>query len=382
MATQSETWSADAWAEFPIVDGYRLVRQLSRGGAGSVYEAIREHDDVTVAVKVLSRSHSATSYDRFVLEAQVGMRLDHPDIIRVHEHGESPQALWIVMDLLEGADLSVALLDRKLRFDEILSIAIRTGVALQAAHDANVLHRDVKPSNIFLKSDGGICLLDFGISKVSGFELTRTGVITGTPGYISPEQIQGQKIDARADLFALAVVTYELVAGHPPWPRSTVYETLLAMCTRPADSLIDTLRRSDRFGLAPAIRHRLHQVLHRALSSDRNRRPESVAAFVQSLESILEAYTGSSPNPAATDAIDSPAATVSAWANQRFDWAKARAQRALVEPPEHEQDEPQAPAPPRAAEPDERDASTIVWGLLIAVFAIASTAVLLRLIEI
>ena len=372
---------ASRWGDerLPVIDGYDVIRRLNAGGVASVYEGRRHSDGERVAIKVLARDRSTTSYDRFALEAQVGMRLDHPDIVRVHDHGETARSLWIAMDFLEGVDLSVAQHDPELGFSARLEVVVRVARALAAAHRAGILHRDVKPSNIFMKVDGGICLLDFGISKVSGFDLTQSHVISGTPGYIAPEQIQGQAVDVRADVFSLAVVAYELLSGHPPWARTTVYQTMLATCTQPPESLQTSLTSSERFALTPDVRKRAHQVIHRALAADRELRFDSADAFADALEELLRLHRDQRP---AGDDSGTAIEVASAWAGRRLDWAKARAARAIREQADEEFAALETQVGAYAENGSQRDPAVIVWAVLLVLFIGGSVVALLRLFEV
>ncbi len=367
----------DVQAYLPVIDGYRIDRRLNAGGIASVYEGQRESDGQRVAIKVLSRDRSTSSYDRFVLEAQVGMKLDHPDIIRVLDYGESASALWIVMDLLDGVDLSVAQHDPELGFSARMDIVIRVARALQVAHSAQILHRDVKPSNIFIKADGGVCLLDFGISKVAGFDLTKSHVISGTPGYIAPEQIQGHAVDGRADLFSLAVVAYELLSGHPPWPRTTIYQAMLATCTQAPESLQQSLESSRRFDLTPPVRAQIHQVVHRTMATDPELRFAAATDFADALEAVLTLRNAGRPGSA--PAVNE---TVSTWAPRRLEWAKARAERAIREQsvdPEPVEDIGRDNSP-KTRQPF--DFTIVIWALLMAGFIAGTVAALLGLVEV
>lgn len=377
MAVGTNARKPDVDAYLPAIDGYRIVRRLNAGGIASVYEGLRESDGQRVAIKVLPRDRSTSSYDRFVLEAQVGMKLDHPDIIRVLDYGESASALWIAMDLLDGVDLSVAQHDLELGFAARMDIVIRVARALQTAHSAQILHRDVKPSNIFIKADGGICLLDFGISKVAGFDLTKSHVISGTPGYIAPEQIQGHAVDGRADLFSLAVVAYELLSGHPPWPRKTIYQAMLATCTQTPESLQQSLESSRRFDLTAPVRARIHQVLHRTMSTDPELRFGTATEFADAVEDVLTLRNAGRPGPE-KEANE----TVSTWAPRRLEWAKARAERAIREQaadPEPVEDCADDRSP-KARRPF--DVTLIIWALLMAGFIAGTVAALLGLVEV
>ena len=217
---------------------YRLVRPMARGGMAEVWEG---HDEVLsrpVAVKVL-RAHLAEDgvfLERFRREAVTAARLAHPGVVSTFDTGVDSGTAYIVMELVRGCTLRELLSDYG-PLEPWLAVAITRQIAdaLAYAHQAGLVHRDIKPANVLLTDDewGGlrVKVTDFGIAKASsglGGDLTRTGIVLGTPKYLSPEQIRGKEPDARADLYSLGVVLFEMLTGAPPFVGPTDMATALA----------------------------------------------------------------------------------------------------------------------------------------------------------
>lgn len=227
--TRSPTETAPPWLDpiaLPlgqrVAGRYRLDAVLGEGATSRVYEALDEETGETVAIKVLdlSRAHAALLEQRFLREARIGTSLQHPSIARVWELGRLPDtgAPYLVMERLEGMTLFDSMRQQPTRsFAETLDVVIPVGKALSAAHAAGVVHRDVKPANIFLTPDGPK-LLDFGISIRDGdVRLTDPSAVVGTPSNLAPEQIQLSPSDHRVDVYALGVLMYRLLTGRPPF---------------------------------------------------------------------------------------------------------------------------------------------------------------------
>ncbi|HEU4331601.1 MAG TPA: serine/threonine-protein kinase [Lapillicoccus sp.] len=258
-----------------LANRYRLDDVIAVGGMGQVWRALDETLQRPVAVKVLrpGAAHQDVFLERFRAEARNCAALQHPNIVTVHDFGEGRHSAYLVMELIEGQPLSAVLEARgALPPDEASEILTQAAMALQAAHDAGVIHRDVKPANIVVDGDGYARLTDFGISKAAaGSELTHTGEVLGTAHYLSPEQLQGQPAGPSSDIYSLAVVGYELVTGTRPFQGESVVTTALAHVGQPAPELPDTvpepLRTTIMAGLAKRPEHR----------------PESAAAFAEAL---------------------------------------------------------------------------------------------------
>lgn len=215
-----------------MADRYRVERKLGEGGMGLVYLAKHEALHKTVALKVLVTSTrlQRESVARFEREAIAAANLKHPNIAEATDFGQLPDGgLYLVMEYVEGTTLR-ELLDQKGKLEphRALSILHQVGAALAAAHARDVVHRDLKPANIIVSGtpeDPTLKVIDFGIAKLrsetfgggGGTGLTQTGTVFGTPEYMSPEQVMGQEVDARADQYALGVLAFELLTGKPPF---------------------------------------------------------------------------------------------------------------------------------------------------------------------
>jgi serine/threonine protein kinase len=210
------------------IGAYTVLQLLGAGGAGEVWRARDERLGRDVAIKILLPHFTgdAERLRRFAEEARTAGTLNHPNILTVHDVGEQDGIPFIVSELLEGQNLRQRMEGGALRVEDAVAVARALAQGLAAAHARGVIHRDLKPENTFLKSDGGVKILDFGLAKLqSSLEGlprtptdTMTGVILGTAGYIAPEQVQSERVDARTDLFALGVMLYEMLAGRHPVP--------------------------------------------------------------------------------------------------------------------------------------------------------------------
>jgi len=222
-----------------IISHYRVVRRLGSGGMGEVYLAQDTQLDRPVALKVMSAelAKDPNQRKRFRTEAKAASGLSHPHICVIHEVGETGDGRpFLAMEYVEGQTLDVVLQQRRLKTREVINLGIEVAEALEAAHARGLVHRDIKPANLMLDQRGQLKVLDFGLAKwfsadpltatTTSVAHTKTGVLIGTPQYMSPEQALGRTLDPRADLFSLGVVLYELVAGQRPFLGKTVVETI------------------------------------------------------------------------------------------------------------------------------------------------------------
>jgi hypothetical protein len=272
---------------------YRIMRRMGAGATGVIYEAVRISDGVPVALKLLraAAAHEAVASDRLRREAEALGLAWHPNVVEVIDHGRLPDGTaYLVMELLHGESLAARLRTKgRLSPRELLPIAMQVCDALAAVHAAGVVHRDVKPSNIFLAVDRDdpsgperAKLLDFGIARVEWEEtrITNTGGPLGTPGYMSPEQEVGSgEVDGRSDLFALGAVLYECLVGDPPPPQSP------SGLVRTGDSLAvrfdSTTLKASAFVEPP-----WYAVIERAMAPSPGDRYQDARSFAQALREL------------------------------------------------------------------------------------------------
>ena len=228
------------------VSHYRILRELGSGGMGVVYEATDTRLGRRVALKFLTDKldSSADAHGRFEREARAVSTLNHPNICTLYDVGENEGSPFIVMELMKGQPLKHRLAGEPLEIDQVLELGSQVAHALEASHAAGIVHRDVKPANIFITDLGQAKLLDFGLAKVDaaagsdevsrptavdGEALTGLGAAVGTAAYMSPEQAQGEWVDARSDIFSLGAVLYEMATGCQPFPGKTVAQVFSAL---------------------------------------------------------------------------------------------------------------------------------------------------------
>lgn len=265
--------------------GFRIDGPLGRGGMASVYRAYEAGLDRYVAVKVLPAEflHDPNFAERFNREARVVARLEHPNIIPIYNFGIDATARipWMSMRLIAGGALSSLIRRGRLPHERSLRILHGVAEALDYAHDKGVVHRDVKPQNILLDEAERVYLADFGIAKMveSSGGLTQTGMISGTPQYMAPEQATGVHIDRRADIYAVGIVAYEMFTGHVPFTADTPVAVLMKQVSEP---------------LPRPAAHEVPEALIEPILRCTSKRPEerwpTTLAFVEALEQGLRAF--------------------------------------------------------------------------------------------
>jgi serine/threonine-protein kinase len=261
---------------------YLVTGRIGRGGMGMVYRGRDETLDREVAVKTLTAegSFEPESRRRFEIEAKAAARLQHPNILTVFELGEDRGVPFIAMELLPGADLeSLMRGGEQLGLREKLEAVTQVLRGLHYAHERGIVHRDIKPSNVRLLDDGGVKIMDFGIAKLGGTNLTRTGYMVGTVHYMSPEQIRAQELDGRSDVFSVGVILYELLAGRRPFPGEAATDVLYKIAhVEPPPPPLEALG---------ALGEPLRAVVAKALAKPREQRYTSAAAMADELTGLL-----------------------------------------------------------------------------------------------
>ncbi len=265
---------------------YRLDSFLASGGMGDVWRATDEVLDRSVAVKIMRPEASADPVfqQRFREEAMLTAGLSHHNIATLFDYGEHEEISYLVMELVEGPSLSQAIKDSgAFEVDRVRSVVGQMALALHAAHEAGVVHRDVKPANVLITEDGVVKLTDFGIARAANAsQLTRTGETLGTPNYLSPEQAQGRSATPASDLYSLGVIAHELLSGRRPFDRGTPVATALAHISDPVPTLPNSVPGD------------LLEIIGRCLAKDPDERPASaqdvaLALGVPSAEAQLPA---------------------------------------------------------------------------------------------
>ncbi len=260
-----------------VIGRYKILNEQGKGSMGIVFKALDPKINRLVALKTI---HFSEEFDdevikeikeRFFREAEIAGQLSHPSIVTIHDVGDDGDFTYMAMEFLEGENLNKYTSKENLfPLRKILDIVTRIAVALDYAHKENVIHRDIKPANVMLLKNGKIKVTDFGIAKAISSSRTKTGVILGTPNYMSPEQIMGQKIDLRSDIFSLGVVFYQLLTGELPFHGENL-SGLLYQITQIAHP-------SPR-NINPKIPKVCEQILNKAMAKDPNKRFGSAGEF-------------------------------------------------------------------------------------------------------
>ena len=272
---------------------YRLGKTLGKGAMGLVYQGQDSRNQHVVAIKTmaLSQAFDATELqevkERFLREAESAGRLKHPNIVTIIDAGEENETAYIVMEFLRGHDLlPVTKPGALLPLPQVLSIVARVADALDYAHRQNVVHRDVKPANIMYEPESDqVKVTDFGVARLTDASRTKTGMVLGTPSYMSPEQLMGQKVDGRSDIFSLGVTLYQMVCGKLPFVGESMAQ-LMFMITRDAHPDIRTMKAN------PPVPDSLVMIIDRAMSKEVNKRYQTgaeMAVDVRACRMQLEA---------------------------------------------------------------------------------------------
>jgi serine/threonine protein kinase len=279
---------------------YEVVKELGRGTMGVVYQAHDPQIDRMVALKVL-RPDRVVSQDfvlRFLREAKAIGRISHPNIVTVYDVGQDHGTIYIAMEFLEGRPLNEVIKGRTLPLEEAVQMCSEVAEALGYAHSKGITHRDIKPSNIILTPDRQTKLTDFGIARIEdpdAAQQTQAGDILGTPVYMAPEQVMGQKADGRTDLYALGVILYEMVVGKRPFGGGNIAAIFRSITHDPPE---DPMKEG-------TFDHReLADLILKSLSKDPDLRFQSGQKMAAALKACLNA--GNPPFPEPTVSVEKP----------------------------------------------------------------------------
>ena len=296
------------------IGSYQVLAKLGEGGMGEVYKARDTRLDRDVAIKVLPElvAHDADRLSRFEREAKAVAALSHPNILAVHDTGTDGGRAYVVMELLDGETLRERLAAGPLPLRKAVDAAVQMARGLAAAHEKGLVHRDLKPDNVFLTHDGQVKILDFGLAKAAArmgsgvtetaVALTNPGSVMGTVGYMAPEQVRGTPVDARADLFALGAVLYEMLTGRRAFQRDTAAETMTAVLREDPP---------EWSGTQAAVSPALDRIVRHCLEKDPGERFQAARDVAFALEALVGA------GPSASGGASPPALAAAAGRRRR-----------------------------------------------------------------
>jgi serine/threonine protein kinase len=263
---------------FEQLGKYKVGERLGRGAMGEVFKAFDPVLKRDVAIKVISASLSSDNdlRLRFEREAQAAARMNHPNIITVFDYGEEQGQIYMAMELLEGADLRNMIGQEDLlpTLDDKLDIMEQICNGLAYAHSRDVIHRDLKPGNIHVQPNSQVKILDFGLARLGGSEMTRTGTVMGTPHYMSPEQVLGDKVELSSDVFSIGAVFYELLSNHKPFDGDSAHAVLFQVVNKQPEPV-----RNWNPNLPPI----LIEVVETAMAKDRKKRYRDASELREAL---------------------------------------------------------------------------------------------------
>lgn len=282
------------------IGSYKVLRKLGEGGMGKVYLATDTRLGRNVALKFLSGAIADDQWAKrqLIKEAQAVAMLDHPNICSIHGFEEVDGYSFIVMQYVEGETLDALLRAKRLKLEQKLDLASQIAAALSEAHSHGIIHRDVKPQNIMVTASGQIKMLDFGLAKLiqqkhslleEGQQLSQTsklGLIPGTVAYMSPEQLRGERLDYRSDIFSFGTLLYEVLSGSNPHERPSKAETISAVLNQQAPPL----RRS-----APEVPRELDRIVTKCLEKNKEHRYQSVSEMRYDLNNLQTSANGATP---------------------------------------------------------------------------------------
>jgi serine/threonine protein kinase len=263
----------------PVIPGYRIIKKLGTGGMATVYLGVQEKLNRNVAIKILSPLllHDERFIQRFFKEAELSSRLNHQNIITIHDVDRHDDYIYIVSEYLEGGSLRDCIITKQLSPESCLEVVKQIADALGYAHGRDVIHRDIKPENIMFRKNGVPVILDFGIAKAVGSmtKLTKTGMSIGTPHYMSPEQGRGKTLDHRSDIYSLGVVFYEMLTGKVPYDADDSITVAIMHIQEPVPRL-------------PKWKQKFQGLIDIMMAKDPKKRPQSAKELLRILNTFTQ----------------------------------------------------------------------------------------------
>jgi serine/threonine-protein kinase len=276
--------------EKPMLGRYQVEKELGKGAMGVVYLGKDPKIGRIVAIKTMALSQEFEADEledvkqRFFREAETAGRLNHPHIVTIYDAGEEHDLAYIAMEFLKGKDLvPYTKPGNLLPMTKMVSIVARVAEALSFAHLQHVVHRDVKPANIMYDAESdSVKVTDFGIARITDSSRTKTGMVLGTPSYMSPEQLAGRKIDGQSDIFSLGVTLYQLASGHLPFVGESMTQLMYKIANEEPPDILT---------LNPTLPECLTEIIRKALAKDAEQRYKTGDQMAQELRACSSALT-------------------------------------------------------------------------------------------
>ncbi|MBT6903846.1 MAG: serine/threonine protein kinase, partial [Gemmatimonadetes bacterium] len=280
----------DGSIEKPMLGRYQVEKELGKGAMGVVYLGRDPKINRTVAIKTMALAQEFDEdeiddvKERFFREAETAGRLSHPNIVTIFDAGEEHDLAYIAMEFLKGQDLSELVKgERQFDLPEVIDIVIASADALAYAHAQNVVHRDIKPANIMYEPETrSVKLTDFGIARITDSNKTKTGMVLGTPSFMSPEQLAGKRVDGRSDLFSLGVMLFQLSSGSLPFRGDSMATLMFQIANEPHPNILD---------IKPDLPPCLKAVVDRALTKSADDRYATGTEMASDLRACKEQLT-------------------------------------------------------------------------------------------